>query len=259
MEPHRAAPASIASRLGVFTYSLVAYGTGLVGLGWLILSTFGLAPLGAGPALVESTAGAVVVDLGWVALFGLQHTIMARPRFKAAWASALPTAAARATFTGLAGGLMALSLGLWQPIDGVVWSLGHPALRAAVHAVTALAWTYLLVATFAIDHFELFGLRQAARHLLGRPPASPPFSRRLMYRFDRHPIMTGFVVALWAAPTMTASHLLLAAGFTAYAVFGVAVEERDLISTHGESYLSYKREVGALVPTRRASPPTASS
>ncbi|MFG0315959.1 MAG: methyltransferase family protein, partial [Planctomycetota bacterium JB042] len=240
----------------VFLYSIVAYAAGLFGLGWLILTTFRVVPLGVGPALVASAPGAVAVDLALVALFGVQHTIMARPAFKAAWARVLPAAAARATFTGLAGGLMALALGAWQPIDGVVWHVELPAARAAVHAVTALGWAYLLAATFAIDHFELFGLRQAARHLLGRPPASPPFSRRLMYRFDRHPIMTGFLVALWATPTMTASHLLLAAGFTAYAVLGVAVEERDLIAAHGESYREYKREVGALVPTRRADAPS---
>ena len=148
--------------------------------------------------------------------------------------------------TGL---VLAPLLALWQPMPAIVWSVEAPSLRWSVLGVAVAAWAYLLAASFAINHFELFGLQQVYQVLRGRPPTRVPFRERWMYRFDRHPIMTGILIGMWVTPTMTLDHLLFAAGSTVYVWIGVYFEERSLQRQWGQQYEEYRERVGTIVPT----------
>jgi protein-S-isoprenylcysteine O-methyltransferase Ste14 len=148
---------------------------------------------------------------------------------------------------------------LWQPMPAVVWSVQVPAVRWLIFGIALAGWSYLFVASFAINHFELFGLRQVYQALRGRPLTPTPFRIRWMYRFDRHPIMTGILLGIWATPTMTVDHLLFAAGFTLYIWVGVFFEERSLRRELGRPYEEYAARVGSIVPmfvNRRSTPAT---
>ena len=249
--PETTATSSALARVGILLYGVTCYAIGVAGLVALILTCFGVIPFSEGPVVIQSAALAVLFNLGFVALFGIQHAIMARPEFKARWTKIIPAAMERSTFTAVAGALMLLALFMWQPLPQLLWNVEASAARIAIYAFAGLGWVYLLGATFAINHFELFGLQQVYNNLRQRQPKKLPFVQRFMYRFDRHPLMTGFLIGFWATPTMTMDRLILALGFTTYMVLGVAIEERDLIRTHGESYLQYKRDVGSLIPTPR--------
>jgi len=243
-----AAAPSLARRVAFFAYGVTCYAIGVSGLVWLIGVTLGVIPITGGPVQITSMGGAIALDVLLVALFGIQHAIMARPAFKERWTKIVPEPIERSTFTLLAGLLMALAMGLWQPMPQLVWSVGQPAIAMALTAACALGWVYLLAATFCIDHFQLFGLRQVTSYLLAKPSTEPTFVRRVMYRFDRHPIMSGVLVGVWAAPVMTLDRLILALAFTTYVIVGVAIEERDLVRLHGDDYRKYRDEVGTLVP-----------
>jgi protein-S-isoprenylcysteine O-methyltransferase Ste14 len=240
--------ASALSRWGILAFGLTSYAIGVAGLCYLILSSMGFVPYTGGPVAIESTGGRIAFSLALVALFGVQHAVMARSSFKAWWTKIIHPAAERSLFTLLAGALMALLCWLWQPLDSQVWLVETPALRIGLLALAGLGWTYLLAATFAIDHFELFGVKQVLRNLKGRPTASPPLTSRLMYRFDRHPIMSGVLIGLWATPDMQLHRLVLAVGLTLYVIIGVAIEEAELVRTHGDRYREYRDRVGTLVP-----------
>jgi len=242
------ASATASSRLGILTYAVVCYALGVSGLCWLIFATLDVVPFTGGPAALSSTGAAIAFNLVFLFLFGFQHAVMARLGFKERWRSVLPQAAERATFTLMAGLLMALAMWVWQPLPKVIWQVETPALAIGLRALCALGWAWLLAATFAIDHFELFGLKQAWRHFRGTEQPQVPFVMRFMYRFDRHPIMTGALIGLWATPVMRLDHLVLALGMTAYVVIGVMIEERTLVTLHGDNYREYRRRVGALVP-----------
>lgn len=243
-----AARPSTLGRRAVFAYGVTCYALGVSGLLYLILVTLGLVPFTGGPIAIGSTGGAVAFNLGLVALFGIQHAIMARQGFKERWTRVIPPAAERSTFVLLAGGLMANAMFLWQPLPDVVWSVEATTGRWALYAGCALGWAYMLAASFAIDHFELFGLKQVWRNLRGLDTAEPKLQQRFLYKFDRHPLMTGVVLGLWCAPTMTFDRLVLALGFSAYVVLGVGIEERDLIRRHGRNYIEYAKRVRTIVP-----------
>ena len=186
------------------------------------------------------------MDLALVALFGVQHTVMARPAFKAAWTRAVPRAVERSTFVVASSAALGLLLYAWRPIEGVLW---HATGAGAVllYATFGLGAAILVGATFMIDHFALFGLRQAWR--AGDPPnGRGEFRVVLLYRLVRHPIMLGFLVMFWAVPRMTLDHLVLALGFTAYILLALRFEERDLVEEHGEDYRRYQRDVPRLIP-----------
>ncbi|HEU4569755.1 MAG TPA: SRPBCC family protein [Gemmatimonadales bacterium] len=237
------------ARLGILTYGVAAYLIGVVALVALIVASLGLLPLTGGPVHLVHPSGAALFDLGLLALFGVQHSVMARPAFKAWWTRIIPPSLERSTYLVATAAVLLPLVLLWQPLPGTAWSVGSPALRAALTGVALLGWAYLFAATFAIDHLELFGLRQSWDGFRGRATEAPRFRERWMYRFDRHPIMTGLLVGVWAVPEMTAGHLLLALGLTAYVVVGVRFEERALVRQLGEVYESYRRRVPALVPT----------
>lgn len=199
-----------------------------------------------GPEVAPATA--VALNLGLIALFGIQHSVMARKGFKQRWTRIVPEPLERSLFC-LATVLVLVTLfALWRPIEGMVWSIEGEGARMALWALFWAGWAMLLVSTFLINHFELFGLQQAWHHLRGREAAPPRMHTPLFYKWVRHPIYTGFVLAFWATPDMSWGHLLFAAGFSAYILIGIRHEERDLTAVFGEEYREYVRRVGMLIP-----------
>lgn len=194
---------------------------------------------------------AVLVDVLLLALFAIQHTVMARPAFKRWWTRIVPPAAERSTFVLFASALLALIIWQWRPVPGVVWEVKNPIGVGLLHAVYFLGWGIVLYATFLIDHFELFGLRQTIAYALGRPTTPAQFTERSLYRVIRHPLMFGFLVAFWAAPVMSPGRLLFAGVITAWVLVAIRIEEATLVEMHGELYEGYRRRVPALLPRLR--------
>jgi protein-S-isoprenylcysteine O-methyltransferase Ste14 len=191
---------------------------------------------------------AALIDIGLIALFGLQHSIMARPGFKAKWTRIVPRACERSVYVLAASiALMILFLG-WRPIDTIVWNVTNPALAGILWAVFWIGWATVLISTFLISHFELFGLQQAWLNISGRQAEKPQLRQPLFYRWVAHPMMSGFFLALWAAPEMTAGHLLLAFGMSIYILIALRYEERDLTGLFGDDYRRYRSGVGMLIP-----------
>jgi len=191
---------------------------------------------------------AAIIDVGLIALFGLQHSIMARPAFKAKWTRIIPPPAERSVFVLAASiALMIMFLG-WRPIGAVVWNVTNPPLQMLIWALFWIGWTTVLVSTFLINHFELFGLQQAWFHMRGREAAKPELREPFFYRWVAHPLYSGFFLAFWAAPEMTVGHLLLAAGVSAYMLIAIRYEERDLTDLFGDDYRRYRSGVGMLIP-----------
>ena len=234
-------------RLFALLYAVVAYAIGMGSLAVLGAFLLGFDPL-ARPAWPVSVT-AVAVDLALIGLFGLQHSIMARPAFKRAWTRVVPAAIERSTFVLASGVALGMLLWWWRPLEGELWNASGAAL-AAVGAAFALGALILVGATFMIDHFELFGLKQAwrVRDARGGPAE---FRVVLLYRLVRHPIMLGMLVMLWAAPRMTLDHLVLSLGLTAYILVALHFEERDLEHEHGQAYRRYQRTVPRLLPLPR--------
>jgi protein-S-isoprenylcysteine O-methyltransferase Ste14 len=190
---------------------------------------------------------AVAIDLLLLLLFAAQHTVMARPWFKRRWTRLVPVPAERATFVLCASLLLALLFWQWRPVGGTVWHLSGPA-AGVLLGVYAAGWVLAVGSTFIIDHFDLFGVRQAYLHARGATYRPPPFTQRGLYRHIRHPLMAGFVIIFWAAPAVTLGHLLFAAAATGYIGVGITFEERDLRRDLGEPYRAYRRRVPALIP-----------
>jgi protein-S-isoprenylcysteine O-methyltransferase Ste14 len=194
------------------------------------------------------------VDLLVLGIFAVQHSVMARRGFKRWWTRIVPPAVERSTYVLAATLALALLLWQWRPItEPVLWRIENPVVVNAIWAIFWLGWGVLLLATFLINHFELFGLRQVFSRLLGREIPEAEFRTPFLYRYVRHPIYLGFVLAFWAAPVMTAGHLLFAIGGTGYILVGIWFEERDLVAQFGERYRRYCEQVGMLIPWRKSS------
>jgi methanethiol S-methyltransferase len=191
---------------------------------------------------------AVIVNLALIALFGLQHSVMARKGFKQAWTRIIPAPLERSVYVLFASVALLLLITLWRPIPGLVWQAEAPVLVYLLTGLFGLGWAIVLISTFLINHFELFGLSQVWTHARGAELAEPRFRTPLFYRAVRHPIYAGFIMAFWSTPTMTWGHLLLAAGMTVYVVIAIRHEERDLIGLYGDTYVEYRTRVGMLVP-----------
>lgn len=190
---------------------------------------------------------AIAVDLALIALFGVQHSVMARKGFKHAWTRIVPVQAERSVYVLAASLVLIVLFAFWHPIEGTVW-LASGALATVLWVVFAIGWALVLLSTFLINHFELFGLQQAWFHARGREAAAPQFRQPLLYKQVRHPLYLGFLVAFWATPHMTYGHLLLAAGMSIYILIAIRHEERDLVALFGRDYEDYREKVGMLTP-----------
>jgi protein-S-isoprenylcysteine O-methyltransferase Ste14 len=201
-----------------------------------------------GPAAVASG-----VDLALIALFGLQHSVMARQGFKRGWTRIVPAPVERSVYVLATSMVLIAMFLLWRPLPATIWSVVSPAGAYLLWGLFGLGWLIVLLSTFLINHFELFGLEQVWNHARGRTAASPRFRRPAFYRLVRHPLYSGFFLAFWATPHMSAGHLLLALGFSAYILIAIRYEERDLVQLFGEDYEEYRRRTGMLTPrVRRA-------
>jgi protein-S-isoprenylcysteine O-methyltransferase Ste14 len=237
------------SRLLIFVYGVVCYA--FFFLSFLYAIAFvGDLPV---PKTVDSgvpgpVAMAVLIDVLLLGLFALQHSVMARPAFKARWTKLIPETAERSTYVLAASAALVLLYLFWQPLPANVWTVEQPGLRMVLVALFWAGFGIVLISTFLINHFELFGLAQVFANLRGRKLPEQAFRTPLFYRLVRHPIYTGFFLAFWSTPLMTQGHLLFAIATSGYMLIGIFFEERDLVRTFGEKYLGYRRSVPMLIP-----------
>ncbi len=244
---------NLVGRISAFLYGILAYVVFLVTFLYAIGFVEDLVvPKTIDGGTAAPTAQALIVNLVLMSIFAIQHSVMARPQFKQWWTTFVPRSVERATYVLLASLALALLIWQWQPMPAVVWQIGDPRLAMAVTGLSFVGWLIVLTSTFLINHFELFGLHQVANNLTGRPMPALRFRTPLYYHFVRHPIYLGFIIAFWAAPTMTVGHLLFAAVTTAYIIVGIQLEERDLIDIFGDQYRFYKSHVSMLLPWRRS-------
>ena len=198
-----------------------------------------------------SVADSLLIDAGLLVLFAVQHSVMARPGFKRRWTRIVSRDIERSTFVLFASLILALVCWQWRPLPQSVWSIEDPFAANALVAVSWLGWGLLLLSTFLISHFHLFGLSQGFARLLGNKLPEPEFVTPFLYKWLRHPIYAGFILAFWAAPHMSLGHLFFAAATTGYIFVGIWFEERDLIAYFGDRYRQYRATVGMLVPRIR--------
>ena len=247
----------LAGRIVAFLYGTVAYlvflVTFLYAIGFLEDLVVPITIDGDPAAPAAPLAQALIVNLVLMSIFAIQHSVMARQQFKRWWIKFVPASVERTTYVLLASLALALLIWQWRPMPAIVWQIADPQLAATVTGLSFLGWLIVLTSTFLINHFELFGLHQVTNNLSGRPMPAPRFRTPLLYRFVRHPIYLGFIIAFWAAPTMTQGHLLFAAVTTAYILVGTWLEERDLVTVFGDDYRRYRERVSMLVPWRRSS------
>jgi protein-S-isoprenylcysteine O-methyltransferase Ste14 len=240
----------------VFVYGVVSYAiffaTFLYAVGFV--GNFGV-PRSIDSAREGSAAAALLIDLLLLALFAVQHSVMARPAFKQWWTRIVPPEAERSTYVLFSSLALILLFWQWRPIGGVVWDVEQPVLRTLLYAIFATGWATVLVTTFLINHFDLFGLRQVWLHLRGRPYTALTFTTPGPYRYVRHPLYVGWLLAFWATPTMTVAHLVFAVMTTAYILIAIRFEEHDLVEAHPD-YAEYRRQVPMLLPRVPTATPT---
>jgi protein-S-isoprenylcysteine O-methyltransferase Ste14 len=193
----------------------------------------------------------LIIDTILLGLFAIQHSVMARQGFKRWWTKFIPKPIERSTYVLLSSLLLILLFWQWRPILSVVWDVTNPVGRLGLTILFWAGWLLVLLSTFVINHFDLFGLRQVYLFQRGKQYTDLVFKTRLFYKFVRHPLLLGFIIAFWATPKMTLGHLVFALATTAYMLIAIQLEERDLTNMHGESYREYKREVSMLIPLPR--------
>ncbi|NQT38634.1 MAG: isoprenylcysteine carboxylmethyltransferase family protein [Planctomycetes bacterium] len=241
----------MAARLSIFAYGLVAYSAAMGALLYAIGFVGNVVvPKSIDSGEVGSVGTAILINVLILAAFAVQHTIMARPGFKARWTKIVPVAIERSTFVLLASAILILLFWQWRPIPAVVWRFEPEWARAIVYGVSFFGWFVVFYSSFLIDHFDLFGLRQVVLQLRGKEYTHPVFRTVGAYHLVRHPLMLGLLIAFWFAPTMTYGHLLFAAVTTGYILIGIQLEERDLRAALGEEYAHYRSTTPMLLPVQ---------
>lgn len=236
-------------RLFLIAYGAVSYAIFLAAFLYAIGFVGDIAvPRSVSHGIAAPPGQAITIDVLLLGLFAIQHSVMARPAFKRWWTRFVPPPAERSTYVLVASLLLMLLYWQWRTMPAVIWNVTSPPGRLALWAFFWLGWLTVLAATFMINHFDLFGLRQVYLAWRGKPYTDLGFRAPLLYRLVRHPIMLGFVIAFWAAPTMTAGHLFFAIGTTAYIVIALHFEERDLTTELGARYGQYRAQVPMLLP-----------
>jgi len=235
-------------RVTVLLYGVFAYAIGCMGLFWLILGSGEIAPVGLSEWQASNTLLAVLTNTGLIVLFGVQHSVMARPWFKRQLVKIIPQSAERATFMLMSGIATMSAIYFWQDIPGTIWVVESTFAQVVLWSLYTFGWIYLLLSTFVTNHFELMGLRQVYLYFRNQPYKPLPFTRKFMYRYSRHPMMLGVMIGLWAIPMMTVTHFIMSTLFTIYVVIGIYFEEKDLIKDFGEVYQQYKKEIATFVP-----------
>ncbi|HEX6206915.1 MAG TPA: isoprenylcysteine carboxylmethyltransferase family protein [Actinomycetota bacterium] len=235
-------------RAMVLAYGAIAY----VAFLGVFISTIGflanVSPKGIDEGASGPAGGAVLVNVGLLALFAVQHSVMARSWFKRWWTRFVPASIERSTFVLSASLVLALLLWQWRPLPASVWSVGEPWARTVLWGLYGLGWLIVVGSTFLIDHFDLFGLRQVVARARERPLEPVGFRQPLLYGLVRHPIMVGFLIAFWSGPDMSVGRMLFALLGTGYILIGVRFEERDLVASHGAAYERYAEHVPRFVP-----------
>jgi methanethiol S-methyltransferase len=240
------------SRFIAFLYGLASYVAFFVAILYAIGFLSGLVvPKSIDTGTAGPMAEAFIINLLLMSVFAVQHSVMARQGFKQWWTQFVPKSIERSTYVLLSSLALFLLFWQWRPIPAAVWHIDNPQIAMAMIGLSFAGWLIVLTSTFLINHFELFGLHQVANNLAGRAMPTPRFQTPLYYKFVRHPIYLGFIIAFWAAPTMTVGHLLFAAVTTAYIFVGILLEERDLVDLFGDDYRRYKDRVSMLVPWRK--------
>ena len=238
-------------RVATFVYGVLCYlvffGTFLYAIGFLgdvmvpkSIDSGRTAPLGE----------ALLVNAALLTLFAVQHSTMARPWFKRMWTRIVPTQVERSTYVLLSSLALILLFALWQPIGGVIWKVEQPTVRVVLYGLFAMGFLLVLISTFLINHFDLFGLRQVYLYLRGKEYTQLRFGTPILYRHVRHPLYLGWLFAFWATPTMTIAHLVFAIATTAYIFLAIQFEEKDLIDVYGDDYKRYRQNVPMIVPVR---------
>lgn len=239
----------LSKRIAFFTYGSVSY--------IIFFATFLYAIAFIGNIAVEQTIDgtpevpfgqALLINVALLGLFAVQHSVMARPAFKRWWTTFVPEPIERSTYVLFSSAALLVLFHNWQPMGGIVWDVQAEGGRIALYGLFGLGWSIVLVATFLINHFDLFGLRQVWLYLIGRPYTKLVFMTPGFYRFVRHPLYLGFLIGFWATPTMTVAHLVFALTTTAYILIAIQLEEGDLVRALGNTYAEYRRQVPMLIP-----------
>lgn len=237
-----------------FLYGIVAHAMFLIVYLYLIafLANFSV-PKSIDSGEIGPVGLALFINVMLLALFGIQHSVMARQGFKQWWTKFVPRPIERSTYVLISNLLVILLMWQWQPMTGVLWSVENPAGVAILWGLFGLGWTIIVLASFMINHFDLFGTRQVYLYLRGQEYTPLQFKATGFYKYIRHPLMLGWITAFWATPHMTVGHLVFAVGTTVYILIAIQIEERDLAKFHGESYERYRRSVSMLLPLKKKS------
>lgn len=245
------------TRFIVFLYGVVCYifflGTFLYAVGFVGNI---VVPKSINTGEVTSTGSALFINAILLALFAIQHTIMARPGFKRSWTKIIPKSMERSTFVLITNIILCFMFWQWRPLPDIVWQVENATGAMILNILFWVGFGIVLISTFIIDHFELFGLRQVMNYMLKKETKPPKFVEKSLYKIIRHPLMLGFIIAFWATPTMTEGHLFFAIMTTAYILVGITFEERDLKTYFGEAYREYATRVPMLIPFMKRNKPT---